>query len=162
MKHVFFFSILLLFAACTGCDDTDDDPCEDCPSFATCLDGECVLPPNTFKLGEHYIRGYNTYVGILQSDVCPAIDSMLFDVQPNDVFTLYVNYPPVQDIGVGTIQKLSDSTYSLFTIKPICYYAYVHATINTDSVNLDFKFWDLEQPDVILDSAKVTLYKQWP
>ena len=164
MKHTFFLSLLLLLAAFTGCDDNDDDPCEDCPSFAMCVDGECVLPPNTFYLGGSYVTGYNSYVGILQSDLCPQMDSILLDVQPNDEFELFAARPGEQQmwtIGAGLLEKFSDSTYRLFTINPFCYYAYMDATIHTDSINLRFEFWELSNPEVILDTAHVTLYKQW-
>ena len=166
MKHTLFFCLFLLLAVFTSCDNNEEDPCDDCPQWATCVDGVCVWPPNTFYIGGSYHTGYNAYVGILQTDFCPQIDSIFFDVQPNDQFEMFVAWdtPGLNQAyqpGAGTIQKLSDSTYILFTIYPICYYAYMHATIHTDSVNLDFKFWELSNPEVILDSAKVTLYKQW-
>ena len=164
MKHTLFFCLFLLLAVFTSCDNNEEDPCDDCRPRSTCVDGVCVLPPNTFYIGGSYHTGYNPYVGILQTDLCPQIDSILLDVQPNDQFEMFMTVPGLsqaQKVGAGTAEKLSDSTYILFTISPVCYYSYMHATIHTDSVNLNFKFWELSNPEVILDSAKVTLYKQW-
>lgn len=165
MKNTFFLSLLVLLAAFAGCDNNDEDPCDACPTIATCVDGECVLPPNTYYIGGIHVTGHNPYVGILQSDLCPQMDSILLDVQPNDEFELYAAQPGAPNprkIGAGLLEKFSDSTYRLFTINPFCYYAYMDATIHTDSINLRFEFWELSNPEVILDTAHVTLYKQWP
>lgn len=160
MKTTFF--LFCFFGACLAISCNDDDSYCQCRTFEDCIEDKCVLQPNAFYLGTTGIKGYNQFFGVLENSTCR--DTIMFDVQPNDNFSLWFNQPPVTNTGPAVFQKFSDTSFGLITAIPLCesYHATIFATIHTDSVNLRFNFWSpTNDPSIIRDSARVTLFKEW-
>lgn len=142
----------------------DKDPVCDCRSYEICVNNECQVAPNSFKIGDSYVTTDYGYYGVLKSNFC--LDTILFIADPNDKFALYLNVPPAMNVGPGVYEKFDDNSFSLIHGAPLCYrdgkewYATIYCDVFPDSVNLKFDFWDFNHVGLVTDSAKVTLYKR--
>jgi len=165
-KFIILLTLIAAFSACRKKDDCRCNPVEDC------IEGTCVLQPNSFWAGNSGVTGFNLYKGVVNSNVC--IDSIAFDINTVSFseprYNLYVNIPPngLYEIPLALGLKISDNEYVLGSGATIChrpngkqwYPSYVHCITTPDSVVMNIKFLEwFDTSNEYVDSCRVTLYK---
>lgn len=162
-----------IFLLClTSCDEKPDDCLCDCLCHEdeVCFAGDCILNEYVHSLGGTTLIARNSYVGIVEGNFC--VDTLIFfNDTTRDIynqFGLIVAVDGViQNVAGSHPTMVSDKEYYLYTAAPVCYlngdawYANLHFVMETDSVNLELKFWALNgEPGVFIDSCNMILYKK--
>ncbi len=160
---------LLVFSLFSGC----RDKCQ-CRDLEDCIDGICVLKPNSYYINNQGIGGTNLYHGVAYGNSC--VDTLVLDLNlsepnPSYRYLLYANVPTfgVYNVSPDLVQKISDTEFIIGSVSPICYksnlvYWYassIHCKQYTDSVQMLIKFRQSDDPPNAgyIDSCRLTLFK---
>ncbi|MEZ4987828.1 MAG: hypothetical protein R2795_22835 [Saprospiraceae bacterium] len=162
MKNtIVFFLLLMLSTLLFYCKDKPE-VCA-CSDNEDCVDGECLWKPNYYRVGGVGVIGHDLYVGIVEDNFC--LDTLIFNIRENGEFSLFMDVPPMQNIGINVNYQRSDTEFILGHGSHLCYddgliYSdIICKTYVPDSVSLTFLFWHLESPGVYIDTAHVTMVK---
>lgn len=134
-----------------------------CGDNEDCVDGACLWKPNYYRVGGVGVIGTDLYVGIIDDNFC--LDTLIFNIRSAEDFSLFVNVPPMQNVGIGINYRISDTEYVLGHASHLCYdegliYSdIICKTYVPDSVSLKFLFWRLNAPGDYIDSTQVTMVK---
>jgi hypothetical protein len=159
-KLIFTTSItaLLLFATCCK-----EEICA-CEDYEECSEGECELKANHFRWGDAgTISGSDLYHNVVEGNAC--IDTVVFNVKPNNEFSLFViAKPSIRNAGIFINREISDTEYIFGVGDAMCYdkgwYADIVCKLFVpDSVQMKFLFYSLSDPGNFVDSTSVTLFK---
>lgn len=173
---ILFLSVATLFGACAGCKEKED-PCSKCPEGTVCFDYSyiaedsvrCIPKNSVIQIGDRRIIARNVYKGVVQHNMC--LDTVFFS---NDTtksidnrFGFFVDLPVfgLQNTWPGVFDIISDKEVWLFTPGEVCYqdgkalFATMHCIIEPDSVMMDIDLWSMLGSTTLVDSCRVTLYR---
>lgn len=155
---------MLLFSLSNCC---KEEPVCECVSPEICVNDQCELPENTFKVGSVVFTGNNLYLGSAATN-CICVETLLIDIDENEEFSLLYTVDNGQGSsinGLSIINKISENEYRFLTNR-LCpsvmggLQAEVSATIFPDSINSTFYFYvPNEVPRTFIDSCAITFYK---
>lgn len=165
ISRCLLIAIAITWLYASGC--RPENECN-CQAYEDCIDGDCVLKPNTYAIGGVGITSSKVYHGVARH-LC--FDTLVFTINENASsaktrYGLWLNVPPVQNVSPTILSQNSEQEFTLFTAAPLCYhqqqgqYGIIDCKLTDDSISMKFKFWTLEPTaGPPMDSAMVTLYR---